>query len=331
MDVHPCGCDDPLTPRHKLPLPRTPDNRRSGARALDPSHLYPSPQSPQSANRRPPPIFTHTRTPLVHVQILSPELPSASEPQLESGPETPTPVPSADPLGSPITPTPASMQRISQASSGETSFHTAQTRLAEALTDPAALDPLQTSREAEPQPSAPPQLDTIPPLSSFTRYFETPQVASPSPFSQASDISGPSAIGPLPSSPSYTISEVSFYTLVPNTFPVGDGLVVEEITLPLRPEAAMNPSNDGAEGPRTQGVSVTPDVVVDSLDHGPAARNTDTTSDIYAYSIIAGPPMPVASASSDRRELRFDLTAKPGSGQANVRFYLLFDSVVVCR
>jgi len=331
LDVHTCGCNDPLTPRHNLPLPRSPGLCRSGAHALDVSHLYPSPQSPQSANRRPPPIFTHTRTPLVLVQTRLPESPSTPEPQFESGSETPTPVPCADPLGSPFTPTPASMQRHSQASSGNTSFHTTQTCSGEASPDPAALDPLETPREAKPPPSAPPKLDPIPPLSAITRYFDGPLVESPLSISQASDISGPSAIGPLPSSPSYTVSEISIHTLVPGTRPADDGLVVEELALPGRREAAMSSANDGAEGSRTQDVCVTSDVVVDSLDHSPAARNTDATSDIYAYDIIAGPPMPAARISSDRRELGFDLITKLGSGQTTVRFYFLSDGVVVFR
>lgn len=324
LDVHPCGCDNPLTPRHNLPLPRSPGLCRSGANALDT-------QSPQSANRRPPPISTHARTPLVLVQTLLPESSSAPEPHLESGPETPTLVPCVDPLGSPITPTPASIQRHSQASSDNTSFHTTKTCSGEASVDPAALDPLETPREAKPPPNAPPTLDPIPPLSTITRYFEGPLVESPLCMSQASDISGPSAIGPLPSSPSYTVSEISIHTLVHDTLPADDGLVVEELTLPGRPEAVMSPVNDGAEGSRTQVVHVTSDVVVDSLDQGPAARNTDATSDIYAYHIIAGPPTPAARISSRYRELGFDLTTKTGFGQPTVRFYFLSDTVVVFR
>jgi len=327
LDVHPCGCDYPLTSRHNLPLPRSPGFCRSGAHALDPSHLYPSPQSPPRANRRPSPIFTRTRTPLVLVQTLLPEPPSAPESQLK--PETPTPVPCADPLGSPFTPTPASMQRHSQASSGNTSFHTTQTCSGESPTDPAVLDPLKTPREAKPPPSAPPRLDTLPPLSSFDPDFDAPVVQSPSSMSQVSEISGPSTLGPLPSSPSYTASENSTRTAVPHTRPAVDGLMVEGLTFPGRPEATMSPANDGAEGSRTQDAWMLSDVVVDSLDHRPATYNTDATSDLYTDYIIAGPSMPAARSSSDRRELGFDLTTKSGSGPTTVRFCFLSDSVVV--
>jgi len=91
----------------------------------------------------------------------------------------------------------------------------------------------------------------------------------------------------------------------------------------------MSSANDVTEGPRTQDVCVISDVVVDSLDHGLAAHNTDATSDLYTDHIIAGPSMPAARISSDCRELGFDLTTKSGSGQTTVRFYFLSDSVVV--
>lgn len=323
LDVHPCGCNYPLTSRHNLPLPRSP-LCRSGAHALDPSHLYPSPRSPPSANRRPSPIFTRTRTPLVLVQTRLPESPSAPDSQLES--ETRTPVPSADPLGSPFTPTPASMQRNSQASSGNTSFHTTQTCSGEPSTHSAVPDPLETPREAKPPPSAPPRLDTLPPLSAFSPDLDGPLVQSPSSISQVSEISGPSTIGPFPSSPSYTASERSIRTVVPHTRLAENSLMVEELTLPGRPEAAMSSANNGAEGSHTQDVCVTSDGVVDSLDHGPTTHNTDATSDLYTDHIIAGPPMPAARISSDRRELGFDLMTFE---QTTVRFYLLTDSVVV--
>jgi len=119
--------------------------------------------------------------------------------------------------------------------------------------------------------------------------------------------------------------------MVPHTRPAEDGLMVEELTLPGRPEVATSrsPANGGADGPRTQAVCVTSDVVVDSLDHGTAARNTDATSDLYTDHIIAGPPMPASRISSDRRELGFDLTTNPGSGKTTVHFYFLSDSVIV--
>ena len=323
LDVHPCGCNYPLTSRHNLPLPRSP-LCRSGAHALDPSHLYPSPRSPPSANRRPSPIFTRTRTPLVLVQTRLPESPSAPESQPKS--ETPTPVPCADPLGSPFTPTPASMQRHSQASSGNTSFHTTQTCSRETWTDPAVPDPLATPREAKSPPSAPPRLGTLPPLSAFDPDFDDPLVQSPSSISQVSETSGPSTIGPLPSSPSYTASESSTHTVVPQTRLAEDGLIVQESTLPSLHEANMSSANDGIEGPRIQDVCVTPDAVVDSLDHEPVAHNTDATSDLYTDHIIAGPSIPAAIISSDCRELGLDLTTFE---QTTVRFYFLTDSVAV--
>ena len=317
LDVHPCSCNDPIAPRHNRPAPRSPVLCCSGAHARDLSHIYPSPQSPPSANRRPAPIFTHTRTPLVLVQTRLPQSPPA--PESQRNPEVPAPAPCADALGSPFTPTPASVQRHSQGSNGADSFHTVQTYLEETSTAPA---PPQS------QPTMRPRLDTLLPLSAFNPDFNAVLVESPSPVGPSSEISGPSARGLLSSIPSpfsYSASEISVYTIVPGARPVEDG---PELTSPDRPEVATQSADNAAEGH----VATTTAVAADSQEHDDLTsipgRNTNTTSDLYTDRDVVEPSMPTAKIGPDGRELRFDLTTQLGSRPMTVRFRFLSARVV---
>ena len=326
LDVHPCSCNDPIAPRHNRPAPRSPGLCCSGAHARDLSHIYPSPQSPPGTNRRPAPIFTHTRTPLVLVQTRLPQSPSAPESQRK--PEAPAPAPCADALGSPFTPTPASVQRHSQGSNGADSFHTAQTRLEETSTAPAPPNPSeQPHTVTQSQPIVPPRLDTLLPLSAFNPDFNAVLVESPSPVGPCSEISGPSALGLLssiPSPSSHSASGISIHTIVPGARPVEDG---PELTPPDRPEVATQSADYAAEGH----VATTTGVAADSQEHdftSSPGRNTNTTSDLYTDRDVVEPPMPTAKVGPDGRELRFDLTSQLGSRSMTVRFRFLSARVV---
>jgi hypothetical protein len=96
--------------------------------------------------------------------------------------------------------------------------------------------------------------------------------------------------------------------------------MVEESTLLGCREVTMSrsPANDGADGSHKEAVCMTSDVVVDSLDHGTASRNTDH--------IIAGPPMPPSRISSDRRKLGFDLATNRDPGK---RLYISISCLTV--
>ncbi|KAI0301760.1 hypothetical protein B0F90DRAFT_295366 [Multifurca ochricompacta] len=122
LDVHSCSCDNPSSVRHKLPL--------CGGLESSPNrtHVSPFPKSPFNHHRRPAPIFTRNHTPLIVVQTRLPHSPSESE--FEQRPSVSVPEVSADTLGSPFTPTLASMQCIFQTSNPSPnpnpnhSFHT---------------------------------------------------------------------------------------------------------------------------------------------------------------------------------------------------------------
>jgi hypothetical protein len=312
LDVHPCSCNNPIAPRHNLAMPRSP---ALCPHARDLSHMYPSPLSPHGAHRRPTPIFTRNRTPLVLVQTRLPESPSAAE--LPPKSEVPAPRPGADALRSPFTPTPASVQRRAQGSSGNESFHTAQEYLDEHLTAPAppAPDPLESPRVG-PQ-SLPPTLDTPSAISAFDPDFDAPIVESPSPIDASlSEIFDPS----IPSPSSYVAPENNIRTTIPDARPVEDNLIVEEVTLPGIPEGSMLLANDSAEVPHAHDVATTARIDSLSLDIANIPRdNADSISDLYTNRAV-DPPMPTAKVGPDGRELRFDLIGGLGSAPITVRF-----------
>jgi hypothetical protein len=350
LDVHPCGCNDPVASRHALPLRRSPKLSHSGAHALDASHMYPSPRSPYCMPPRPTPIFTHTPTPLVLVQTRLPQSPSAIESQQKS--EEPAPGTYVDPL---ITPTPASMRRNSQSSGTGDTFHTPQTSSEETSTpSPAALDSLEPSQEAPPSPrNVPPRLNTLPMQPPLDLDFDTPLVQSPS----SSGFSGPSAFGPLPSlpnSPTYSASMHSARAVTPRSRRVidimipqdsttleptvslpsshratsqdDDGTNVAKVTLPDRPEENMPSVDDDTAGTREQDVPPTPRAATNFLDLDLAShvqRNANLSPDLYAGPVAAAPPMPTANIGPDSLELRYDLTRQLGFGCLTVRFYVL--------
>jgi hypothetical protein len=325
LDVHPCSCNDPIASRHNLVMPRSP---ALCPHVRDPSRIYPSPLSPRGAHRRPTPIFTRNRTPLVLVQTRLPESPSTARLQLKS--EVPAPGSVADALESPFTPTPASMQRFTQSSSGNDSFHTAPTCSDEISTasTSATPNPLESPRvRPRSPPDEPPRLDTPPVMSAFDPNFDAPLVESPSSMDLSfSEISGPSAISPLPSLPSpssYAPSENSIHTITPGALPVEDdeGLIVEEVTLPGVPEGSLLLANDGAEEPCAQDVVTTAGITVDSLDIDLAnipRRNTGSTSVLYTNRAVVDPSMPTAKIGPDGSELRFDLTGQLRSAPVTV-------------
>jgi hypothetical protein len=330
LDVHPCSCNDPIASRHNLVMPRSPVTALC-PHVRDPSRIYPSPLSPRGAHRRPTPIFTRNRTPLVLVQTRLPESPSTARLQLK--PQAPAPGSVADALESPFTPTPASIRHFTQSSSGDDSFHTAQTCLDVSSTTPASATPhpLESPRVRPRSPlDEPPRLVTPPVMSAFDPNFDSPLVESPSSMDLPySEISGPSAIGPLPSLPSpssYAPSENSIRTITPGAHLVedddDDGLIVEAVTLPGLLEGSLLLANDGAEEPCAQDVVRTAGIAtVDSLDIDLAnipRRDTGSTSDLYTNRAVVDPSMPTAKVGPDGPELRFDLTGQLRSAPMTV-------------
>ena len=322
LDVHPCSCNDPISPRHKLP--GTPEHARGGMHLRDHAHLYPSSKSPFGAHRR----LVHTPTPLIVVQTLQTPLmdsPSYPEPQgIES--QAHVPETSVDVLKSPFTPTPASMQRRSSSPSSEPheAFHTP------------PMEPEDTSNshnaivapESSPSPPMPSRevrlaLNIIPEQSIFEPGLDTPLFQSPT---AESVQSGPSTLGPLPSipsSPSHTTSEFSTRTVIPHSRPVhGVQLHLEE---QLNTESTANgpPLDDLAfHGPL--GFSIHPanvDILGrDGLTSLPDAHATnpqecviDSDSGLYTDRAIVDslPSMPVARMGPDGEELQYNLGIQP--------------------
>lgn len=313
LDVHPCGCENPIASRHKLPLQKSPELSRGGAYAPDPSHLYPSPRSPPlGMNRRPAPILTQAaRTPLFLVQTRLPGSPSVIETQQRT--EAPVQDTSAEALGSPFTPTPASVRGRSRTPSPGDTFYTSQVC-------PEESSPPNT---LEPPHGVPPSLPNVPrttdgrPLIDLN--FDISVVRSPSPTDGLSEISGPTTLGPLPSfssSPSFSVSGHSNRTVMPRHLRLVTG-VQHQTT--AEPTASPREGADDATGTRAQGAT---GVAIESSDHQHsdiAEHNTGLTFDPDTDRVEFGASMPTARIGPDGRELRFDLTTQSESGPMTVR------------
>lgn len=337
LDVHPCSCNDPISPRHKLP--GTPEHFRGGAHLRDHSHLYPSPKSPFGAHRR---LAMPTPTPLIVVQTLMTPSPSYPEP-LGSESEAQVPETSVDALGSPFTPTPASMRRRSQSPSSDShdTFHTPPMGPENTSnpyntvlpTEPSLLDPPSSSRKAALK------LSTISEQSLFGPDSGTPLVQSPTSDGACSDISRPSALGPLPSlpnSPSYTASERSIRTVIPLSRPVHDVQLDLEEQLNTWSNAndtllhgtafsqGSRVSTAAGSAPLGPSEDLIHPVNVDVMGHDGLtsiadAHTTDrrgsvvnSVSDLYTDRVVADPlpSMPVAIG-VDGQELRYNLATQP--------------------
>ncbi|KAH9981554.1 hypothetical protein BJV74DRAFT_989419 [Russula compacta] len=313
LDVHPCSCENPIASRHKLPLPKSPELSRGGASALDPSHLYPSPRSPLGMNRRPAPILTQAaRTPLFLVQTRLPGSPSVIDIQQKT--EAPVLETSAETLGSPFTPTPASVGRRSRTPSPSDTFYTSQ-MCPEESSAPAASNALEPLHGAPPPPNVPQTTDAPPVPLLIDLNFDVPVVRSPSPADtdRLSEISGPTTLDPLPSfpsSPSFSVSEHSNRTVMPRHLRLMTGVqqdrtTAEPTTSPA--EGAVHSADDDA----ITGVAIDPS---DRQHSNIVQCNTGSPSDLYTDRDVFGPSMPTARVGPDGRELRFDLTTQLESG-----------------
>jgi hypothetical protein len=341
LDVHPCSCNDPISPRHKLP--GSPEHFRGGAHLRDHSQ-YPSPKSPFGVHRRQLPI--PTPTPLIVVQTqqtLFSHSPSRPELNLSES-EVPVPETSVDALRSPFTPTPASMQRRSQGSGSDSddAFYTPPLGPEDAPNPHKSILPAGSS----PSGKVALKLDTIPEQSLFDSDSDTPLlVQSPTSESDSacSDISGPSALGPLPSlpstpTPSYTASERSTRTVIPHSRPVQD--VQLDLEEQLNTESTSNGpplhGNAFSQGSRVTVLSIAEDSALPGPSGGPIhpanvdilghdgltsiadAHATsrpgsvvDSYSDLYTDRIIADPLSSMPVPRIDGQELRFNLAAQP--------------------
>ncbi|KAH9976371.1 hypothetical protein BGW80DRAFT_1293331 [Lactifluus volemus] len=141
LDVHPCSCSDPVSPYHRLPLLGSLELTHGEAHARDNNHLHASPKSQSGVHRRPAPIFTQSWTPLIVVHTQLPQSPSGAE--FYHIVETQGPETRDEPLLSPFTPTPGSVQYQSQGFSTST-FQTLATYPEGAPAPPTPLGP-QTS------------------------------------------------------------------------------------------------------------------------------------------------------------------------------------------
>lgn len=327
LDVHPCSCNNPISSRHKLP--GSPENCRGEAHLRDHSHLYPSPKSPFGAHRRPVPIATPT--PLIVVQTLLTPSPPHLEPQ-GSELEVPVPETSIDALRSPFTPTPASMRRSSQGSDSDSddAFCTPPMGPEDASNPYPTILPLESSLDPpSPSRNVALKLNIIPEQSLFDPDVDTPLVQSPKSDGGYSDISGPSALDPLPSlpsSPTYTASERSVRTVIPHSHPVhGVQLYLEE---QLGAESIANgPPLHGNAFSQGSRVSAAADSALlgpsgghdglTSMADAPATNRrgsvADSISDLYTDRVIASPllSMPVARVEPDGQELRYNLATEP--------------------
>lgn len=349
LDVHPCSCNDPISPHHKLP--GLPEHFRGGAHLRDHNHLYLSPKSPFGAHRRLP---VSTPTPLIVVQTQQTLLPSSSsQPDLQVNElEAPVPETSVDPL---ITPTPASMRQHSQSSGSDShdTFHTPPLVPEDASELHKNILPAQSSQPRKVSL----KLDTIPEQSLYDPDSDTPLFQSPTSEGACSDISGPSAIGglfSLPSTPtpSSIASERNTQTLIPHSCPVQD--VQLDFERQLNTESTTNDPllrvNAFSQGSRvsTAADSALPGpsggpihlANVDTLGHDeltsmtdahPTSRQgsvVDSVSDLYTDRVMTDPLplMPVPRIGPDGQELRFNLAARPHSDHAQV--FIRFLNVV---
>jgi hypothetical protein len=325
LDVHPCSCSNPVSPQHRLPPLGSPELTRSEALARDHSHLSRPPNSPIGVHRRPAPILTRTWTPLVVVQTQLPHSPSGTEFQQNS--ETPAPETHVDSLQSPFTPTPASVQRRSQSPSTRDTYHTCSE---DTSAPPAVPTSLESQREARsPLPNVPPRLDTIPEQSPFDIDLESPLVQSPSPVCSPSEISAPSALGSLLSSPSYS-AEFSTSTVMPRPCPVVDVQPNQAVAgLPVnRPPSRNDPaSHGGGIGPTTANVALpaTGVGIETMVPANPLRRYASSISDLYTNRDADDQLPPVlmtvraftsTKSSTITDKLRRNTQIHPGSTQA---------------
>ena len=318
LDVHPCSCNDPISPRHKLP--GTPEHSRGGMHLRDHIHLHSASKSPFGAHRR----LGPTPTPLIVVQsLMTPLMHSPSHPEPQTGEsEVTVPETSVGVLKSPFTPTPASIQRRSSSSSsdGYETFHT----------PPEGHEVPSTPHNTVPAPESSSHsplltrvaltLDTIPEQSIFEPDFDVPLVQSPS---SDSVRSGPSSLGPIPSipsSPSHTASERSTQTVTPQFHPV----YAVQVPAQEQPITESPASGSLSHCSALPGPCVVQPVSVDTRGHdgptsmagahatNPQATIIDLDSDLYTDPAVADSPpsMPVARISPDGEELRYNLEAQ---------------------
>lgn len=346
MEVHPCGCNNPIASRHNLPTTGSPEPSRGKSLFPDPNNPYPSPNSriyqmPGSAR---------IRTPMVLVKSHLPTPPHATEllQELEIPTTTPGTNANLDSLGSPLTPTPQSVRRT-QSSSTSLTYQTTPEQPSAPLTAP----------NSNPQSDVAPKLGRMPTQSTFTfdPDLEFPAVLSRSPMSLFSGISEPSAIGPplsLPSPSSDAAPEHFPCAVLPFSRPVtdvqqnrtptvsnfnwpssrsaasqaGGGPIVAEVTPPCEPEDAVHPANYETAG--THDALVTTGVSTDQPSHrdpvNPPETKTGSTSDLYTDRVAVRLPMPTAMIESDGKELRYDLMARsePRPSSMTGRFRVCF-------
>ncbi len=345
LDVHPCSCNDPISSRHKLP--GSPELFRGGAH----NHLYSSPKPPFGAHRRPIP----SPMPLIVLQTQLTHSPSHPEPQ-GSEYEAPVPDTTVDVL-SPFTPTPASVQQRSQSTGSDPNerFYTPP------MGPEDTSSPHQTTVLPEPSADPPPSsrkvalnLRTIPEQSLFSSDVGTPIVRSPSSVSVRSEMSGPSALGPipsLPSSPSYTASERSTRTVIPLSHPVPSVCLNLE---QLNAERIVNDPLHGNASSQGNGVLAVADPALLGYAGGSSrAANVNTLAhneitsvdDLYANNhhgsvdnlgsglytdrIVASPSpsMPVPRIGPDGQELRYNLETPSFSDLTQVYIHVLNSSL----
>lgn len=313
LEVHPCSCNDPIASRHNLPMTPSPELSRGGSLFPEHNEHYPSPSSLSHIRQTPRPA--RIRTPLVLAQT---SLPSSHDTELLQELEIPTatPGPSAN-LKSPITPTPASVRRTSQTSSTGATYHTTQESLevsSATRTAPSSHPPSQRDDS-----DVPPQLDSIPTVSTFDPDLEMPTISSVS--SVSVTFSEPSAIGPLPSLPGYSsdsASEGSPCTVLafsPLVTGVQHGMPREaNVNRPPSRGAALHNTGTPDLGPATK---VATDRASDRDSVKPSEKKTTSTStsDLYADPVANRIPMPATRIESGGNpSLRCDLTAQPEPG-----------------
>jgi hypothetical protein len=341
LEVHPCGCNNPIASRHNLPMTGSPEPSRGKSLFPDPHDSYPTPNSriyqmPGSAG---------IRTPLVLVRTHLPTPPHATELLQELEIPAATPGTNAN-LGSPLTPTPESVRRTTQSSSTGVTYHTTPEEPSVPPIAPNSCPP----PHADPSSSQAPKLGRMPTQSTFDPHLEMPAVLSPSSMSLFSGISEPSAIGPplsLPSPSSDVALEYCPCAVLPFSRPVtnvqqnrtptesninrpssrsagsqaGGGPSVAEVTLPGQPEDIVHPANDDTvgthEAPVTTGI--TTDQPLDRDPINPPEIKTGSTSDLYNDHVSVRLQIPTAMIGLDGEELRYDLTAQSGPGPSSMR------------
>jgi hypothetical protein len=336
LEVHPCSCNNPIASRHNLPMTATPELSRGGSLFPEHNDPYPTPGSQSRIRQMPGP--TRMRTPLVLVQTQLPSSPHATELLQELEIPTATPGPSAN-IKSPITPTPASVRRTSQTSSTGATYHTTQEYLEECSSTRTASNSRPPS-----QRDVPPRLKSIPTVSTFDPDLEMPTISSPSSVTLSlSGISEPSAIGPLPSLPSFSSDSaperspctvLSFSHLVTGAQqhrtptksnvnrPSSRGAASQdrrrpsavEVTPPDQP-VDVHCANDGTT--EITGVGVATDRALDRNSVKPSENKTDSTStsDLYTDRVAIRMPMPTTRTEPGgeglQYDLEYDLTAEP--------------------